>query len=162
MTAAEAIVKARGSRGNSVVRAQQCTCSWLWVQGSGLESGGFRLTLKFPGLRKGRNGPLGPIRGSPGCCEKQKREQMLVGQIQQMSTRATSSVHALGTVGTMGACSKDTASAWRFQSLRLSAQTRGPSCCPHHLCILLDLGAGSGSCGNTTEHCLFPGCLLEK
>lgn len=68
------------------------------------------------------------IRGSLGCCEQQKREQMLVGQIQQMSTRVTSSVHALGTVGTMGAvgaCSKDTASAWRFQSLTLFCSDHG-------------------------------------
>lgn len=73
--------------------------------GWGLEAGGFRSTLKFLGLRKGRDGPLGLIRGSLGCCEQQKREQMLVGQ--------------MGTMGAMGACSKDTASAWRLQSLTL-------------------------------------------
>lgn len=108
-----------------MVRAQQCTCSWLWVQGWELEAGGFRPTLKFPGLRKGRDGPLGPIRGSLGFYEQQKREQMLVGQIQQMSTRVMSSIHALCTMGAVSAYSKDTASAWRFQILTLFCSDHG-------------------------------------
>lgn len=69
----------------------------------------------------------------------------------------------LGAVGTVGACSKDATSAWRFQNLtRALLRSQGAHSSPHYLCVLLGLDTGIGSRGNTTEPCLCPGCSLEK
>lgn len=62
-----------GGRRNSVARPQPCICSWMWgVEGGGHRAAGFRPALKPPGLRKGRDGPLG---GQWGAVRSKRRNR---------------------------------------------------------------------------------------
>lgn len=144
MTTAEPVAKAGGGQieeiewpGLSHVPVPGCSA---WGGGSrGLRS--FRPVLKPPGLRKGMDGPLGSFRGSLGCCEQQKREQMLVGP-SRCPLEWPAPPTLLGAVGP--AAKTQLLHGDSRTSHHVPLWSQGPHLSPRYLCILLDLGTGEG------------------